>query len=109
MYAVIATGGKQYKVQPNDVFEIERIAGEAGSKVVFSEVLAVADEGQLHLGNPHVEGASVDAEIVGHLRGKKLIAFKMKRRKGYRKKIGHRQELTKVKILAINAPVKKTA
>ena len=101
MYAVISTGGKQYRVQSDDVIEIERLEGDAGSKVTFGEVLAIGGEGDLKLGNPTIKSASVEAEIVEHLRGKKLVAFKMKRRKGYRKKIGHRQELTKVKINSI--------
>ncbi|OGV34757.1 MAG: 50S ribosomal protein L21 [Lentisphaerae bacterium GWF2_45_14] len=102
MYAVIKTGGKQYKVQMDDVFEIERIEGEAGSKVNFSEVLAIADEGQIQTGTPFVPNTSVDAEIVTHLRGEKIRVFKMKKRKGYRKRKGHRQELTQIRISAIN-------
>jgi len=100
MYAVISTGGKQYKVQNNDVIEIERITGDAGAKITISDVLAVGGEGDLKLG-ASIKGASVEAEIVEHFRGKKLIAFKMKKRKGFRKKIGHRQELTKIKINSI--------
>ena len=84
MYAVIATGGKQLKVQEQDVVAVERLEGEVGAKVTFTEVLA-----------------KVEAEIVEQFRGPKLIAFKMKRRKGCRKRKGHRQELTQVKILSI--------
>ena len=102
MYAVIKTGGKQYKVQKDDVLEIERIEGEAGSKVNFTEVLAIADEGKIETGSPLVPNSSVDAEIVSHLRGDKLRVFKMKKRKGYRKLKGHRQELTQIRISAIN-------
>ncbi|MCP3967729.1 MAG: 50S ribosomal protein L21 [Lentisphaerae bacterium] len=104
MYAIVKTGGKQYKVKPDDVVEIERIEGEAGSKIVFEEVLAVGEENDsLNIGTPIVEGAKVEAEIVEQFRGPKLIAFKMKKRKGYRRKKGHRQELTRVKIAAVNA------
>jgi large subunit ribosomal protein L21 len=101
MYAVIATGGKQFKVQEQDIVTMERIEGEAGAKVTFGEVLAVGEGADLKVGTPFVADAKVEGEIVEQLRGPKLIAFKMKRRKGYRKRKGHRQELTKVKITAI--------
>ena len=101
MYAVIATGGKQFKVQEQDIVTMERIEGEAGAKVSFTEVLAVGEGANLKMGSPLVEGAKVEGEIVEQLRGPKLIAFKMKRRKGYRRRKGHRQELTKVKITSI--------
>ena len=87
MYAIISTGGKQLKVTNDEVVAVERLAGNAGANVNF--------------GTPVVEGAKVEAEIVEHLRGPKLIAFKIKRRKGYRLRKGHRQELTKVKILSV--------
>ena len=104
MYAIMATGGKQYKVKVDDVIEIERIPGEAGEKITFDEVLAIGEEGgELKVGTPKLENAVVEAEFVNQFRGPKLIAFKMKKRKGYRKKKGHRQELTSVKISAINA------
>ncbi len=101
MYAVIATGGKQYKVQEQDVLAVERLAGEAGAKVEFTEILAIGEGADIKTGTPTVEGAKVQAEIVEQFRGPKLIAFKMKRRKGNRKRKGHRQELTKVRILSI--------
>lgn len=101
MYAVIATGGKQFKVQEQDIVTMERIEGETGAKVTFGEVLAVGEGADLKVGSPFVADAKVEGEIVEQLRGPKLIAFKMKRRKGYRKRKGHRQELTKVKITAI--------
>ena len=101
MYAVIATGGKQFKVQEQDIVTMERIEGEAGAKVTFGEVLAVGEGAELKVGTPFVADAKVEGEIVEQLRGPKLIAFKMKRRKGSRKRKGHRQELTKVKITAI--------
>ena len=101
-YAVIETGGKQYRVQQGDVFDVELLAQEAGASVEF-EVLAVSDGEALTVGTPVVEGAKVTASVVGNLRGKKIVSFKKKRRKGYRRKIGHRQELTKIKIEAITA------
>ena len=104
MYAIIVTGSKQYKVKADDLFDIERIEGEEGKEVVFDKVLAVGEEGgKLNVGAPVVEGVTVKAQIVEQFRGKKIIAFKMKRRKGYRKTKGHRQELTRVRIVAINA------
>lgn len=101
MYAIIATGGKQIKVREQDVVAVEHIAGEAGAKVCFTEILAKGEGADLQVGSPVVEGAKVEAEIVEQFRGPKLIAFKMKRRKGCRKRKGHRQELTKVRILSI--------
>ena len=101
MYAVIATGGKQFKVQEKDVVAVERLAGEIGTKVTFSQVLAMGERAEIKVGTPVIEGAKVEAEIIDQFRGPKLIAFKMKRRKGYRKRKGHRQELTKVRILSI--------
>jgi len=103
MYAVIATGGKQYRVQKNDVIDIERVDGEKGKKVTFDEVLLIGEGAEIECGNPLVKSATVSAEIVEQFRGKKLTVFKMKRRKGYRKKHGHRQELTKVKIADISS------
>ncbi len=101
MYAVIASGGKQLKVQEQDIVTVERLEGEAGAKVAFSEVLAIGEGADLKVGTPTVAGAKVEAEIVEQLRGPKLITFKIKRRKGERKRKGHRQELTKVKITSI--------
>jgi len=103
MYAVIATGGKQYRVQKDDVIDIERVEGEVGSKLTFDEVLLVGEGAKIECGTPLLKSAKVKAEIVDQFRGKKLTVFKMKRRKGYRKKHGHRQELTKIKIGTISA------
>jgi large subunit ribosomal protein L21 len=103
MYAVIATGGKQYKVQQDDIIDIERISGDVGGKITFSEILMLGEGEKLEIGSPMLDGKSVEAEIVDQYRGPKLTVFKMKKRKGYRRKKGHRQELTKVKIAAINA------
>ena len=102
MYAVIATGGKQYRVQKDDVIDIERVNGDVGGKVTFDEVLLVGEGAKIELGSPLLKSAKVSAEIVDQYRGKKLTVFKMKRRKGYRRKHGHRQELTKVKISTIS-------
>ena len=101
MYAIISTGDKQLKVANDEVVAVERLAGNAGDKVTFDQVLAIGEGSSLKLGTPVVEGAKVEAEIVEHFRGPKLIVFKMKRRKGYRLHKGHRQELTKVKILSV--------
>ena len=101
MYAVIRTGGKQYKVAPQDVLQIEKIEGAAGDAVSFSDVLMVAGEGGPTFGAPVVSGAVVSAEVVEQGRGPKVIIFKKKRRQNYRRKRGHRQELTTVRILEI--------
>jgi large subunit ribosomal protein L21 len=101
VYAVIQTGGKQYRVQANDTLDIELIEGEAGTTTVITDVLAISNGSELVIGAPTVAGASVTAEIVDQHRGRKVVAFKKNRRKGYHKKIGHRQELTKVRITEI--------
>ncbi len=103
MYAVIATGGKQYRVNVGDEIFIEKIDGEAGDSVKFDEVLAVSDESGLRLGTPTLDGASVEAEIVKQGKGKKVIVFKYKAKKGYRRKNGHRQPYTRVRIASIQA------
>ena len=105
MYAVVETGGKQYRVAPGDTLEIERLeAAEPGKPLVLDRVLLVAKEGgQFAVGTPTVANASIIADVVEHLRGKKTVSFKMKRRKGYHKTIGHRQELTRIKITEIKA------
>ena len=103
MYAVLETGSKQYRVAAGDTLEIERLETEAGKPVTFDRVLLVNRDGKLAVGTPTVSGASIEAEVVAHKRGEHKLTFKMKRRKGYHKTIGHRQELTVVKITAINA------
>ena len=100
-YAVIQTGGKQYRVQKGDVFDIEKLEANAGDALEITSVLAVSDGSSLKCGNPEIEGASVTLEVVDQFRGKKLVAFKKKRRKGYKRKIGHRQSLTKVKVIDV--------
>ena len=103
MYAVLETGSKQYRVAAGDTLEIERLAVEAGQPFTFERVLLVNSDGKVAVGAPTVNGASVLADVVAHKRGEKKLTFKMKRRKGYHKTIGHRQELTVVKIKEINA------
>lgn len=103
MYAVLETGSKQYRVTAGDTLEIDRLAVEAGQTFTFDRVLLVNNEGAVNVGAPTVAGATIVADVVEHKRGKKVVAFKMKRRKGFHKKIGHRQELTVVKIKEINA------
>jgi large subunit ribosomal protein L21 len=101
MYAVIKTGGKQYRVAPEDVIEIEKLAGEPGARVEFAEVLMLGGEGEAKVGTPLVAGAVVAGEVVRQARGEKVIVFKKKRRHNYRRKKGHRQELTTVRITEI--------
>lgn len=101
MYAVLETGAKQYRVAAGDTVEIERLTVEAGQPVTFDRVLLVNNEGKVSVGTPTVPQATVLADVVEHIRGPKVVAFKLKRRKGYRRKVGHRQELTVVKIKEI--------
>jgi large subunit ribosomal protein L21 len=102
MYAVLETGGKQYRVVAGDTLKIERLAVEPGQSFTFDRVLLVNNDGNLSVGAPTVNAASVVADVVEHIRGEKKIAFKMRRRKGYHRTVGHRQELTVVKIKEIN-------
>ena len=101
MYAVMETGGKQYRVAPGDRLEIERLAVEAGQPFTFDRVLLLSIDGRVTVGSPTVPKASVVVDVVEHKRGSKVVTFKMKRRKGYHKTIGHRQELTVVKVKEI--------
>ena len=101
MYAVLETGSKQYRVSAGDTLQIERLTVEAGQPVTFDRVLLVNNDGKVSVGSPTVASATVVADVVEHIRGEKKIAYKMKRRKGFRKTIGHRQELTVVKIKEI--------
>jgi large subunit ribosomal protein L21 len=100
-YAVIKTGGKQYRVQQGDKFDIERLAAEVDSEIQFSEVLLVGEGDAVRVGAPTVDGASVTAKVLGQVRGPKEVAFKFKRRKGYHKTKGYRRALTKVEITSI--------
>jgi large subunit ribosomal protein L21 len=102
MFAVIKTGGKQYRVAADDVITVATLAGEPGGAVTFDEVLMVSGDG-VQVGAPTVAGATVAATLVEHTRGPKVIAFKKRRRKNSRRKRGHRQDLTVVRITAINA------
>lgn len=106
MYAVIETGGKQYRVQEGDVVTIEKLNVEAGDKVTFDKVLVLAEEGNLKVGAPYVEGAAVTGEVVENGKGKKVIIFKYKAKKDYRKKQGHRQPYTMVKIESLGGAQK---
>lgn len=101
MYAVLETGSKQYRVQAGETLDVERLEAEAGQTFTFDRVLLVNNEGKISVGSPTVANAAVLADVVEHIRGPKTVAFKMKRRKGYHKTIGHRQELTKVRIKEI--------
>lgn len=103
MYAIIVTGGKQYKVQEGDVVFIEKLAAEEGAAVTFDQVLAVSKDGQVSFGAPILTSASVNAKVLSHGKGEKIIVFKYKAKKNYRNKQGHRQPYTKVQIEKINA------
>lgn len=100
-YAVIASGGKQYLVQANDTLKVERLEVEVGAKVTLSPVLAVNAGDKLVVGSPDVAGVTVTSTVVKHERGPKVVSYKKKRRKGYHRKVGHRQELTVLKIDSI--------
>lgn len=103
MYAIVKTGGKQYKVSPGDTIQVEKLEGASGSKVEFNDVLMVADEStsSIQIGKPLLANIKVSGEIIDQTKGDKVIIFKYKRRKGHRKKTGHRQPLTRVKIKEI--------
>lgn len=101
MYAVLETGGKQYRVAPGETLEVDRLEAEAGKPVTLDRVLFVSDDDRLSIGAPTVANAAVVADVIEHFRGDKKIAFKMKRRKGYHRTVGHRQEMTRIKISEI--------
>ena len=103
MYAVVATGGKQYRVEEGDVLRIEKVAGNVGDEVALDQVLMVGGGEDVRIGQPVVEGACVKASIVEQRKNKKVLVFKYKRRKRYRRKQGHRQPYTAIKISAIEA------
>ncbi len=102
MYAVIRTGGKQYRVAQGDTLRVEKLAGDVGASITFEEVLMLGGE-KVAVGKPLVAGAKVEAQITAQDRAKKIIVFKMRRRKNYRRKNGHRQPYTEVKITGISA------
>ena len=101
MYAILATGGKQYKVAEGDIITIEKLGAQAGEKVTFDQVLAIGGE-ELKVGTPTVAGATVTASVIGDGKAKKVIVYKYKRKSGYHKKNGHRQQYTALKIEKIN-------
>src|SRR5271154_5810352 len=103
MFAVVKTGGKQYKVAQGDVIQVEKLPGEANNKVTLGEVLMLCDNGKVTFGAPFVSGANVSAEVVEQTRTGKLIVFKKKRRQNYRRKKHHRQDYTVLKITGIKA------
>jgi len=107
MYAVIETGGKQYRVQPGDFLQIEKLDGDIGSSIQFDQVLffskANPDQAHVVLGKPFIQGASVQAEVVGQGRGDKILIIKMKRRKQYRRTQGHRQDYTQVLVTSVDS------
>lgn len=103
MYAVIKTGGKQHKVSQGDEISIEKISGSKGETVVFDEVLMISSGDDVKIGTPFLEGARVEGEIIDQTKAGKINVFKMKRRKGFKKKTGHRQKLTRMKIKEISS------
>ena len=109
MYAIIEACGKQYKVVEGDVVFFEKLDTEAGKKVTFDNVILVSDEKGVQVGNPYVKGVKVEGKVVSHGKGKKIIVFKMKAKKNYRRKQGHRQPYTKVEITSIKSTARKTA
>jgi large subunit ribosomal protein L21 len=113
MYAVIKTGGKQYRVAPSDVIEVEKLAGAAGDSIAFAEVLMVGGDSGVTVGGPVVSGATVAGEIVGQTRGDRILVFKKRRRQNSKRSRGHRQDLTMVRITEIltdgQAPTAKSA
>ena len=107
MYAVIEACGKQYKVTKGDVVFFEKLDVEEGKKVTFDKVVLLSDEGKVEVGAPYVKGIKVEGKVVSHGKGKKIIVFKYKAKKNYRRKQGHRQPYTKVEITAIKLPTAK--
>ena len=107
MYAVIEACGKQYKVTKGDVVFFEKLDAEEGKKVTFDKVVLLSDEGKVEVGAPYVKGIKVEGKVVSHGKGKKIIVFRYKAKKNYRRKQGHRQPYTKVEITAIKLPTAK--
>ena len=102
-YAVIRSGGKQYRVHPGETIRLEKLPGEPGAACVFTDVLLTSSDGGLKVGTPLLDGIRVTGEIVRHEQGKKILVFKKKRRKNYRRRQGHRQQLTIVRVTGIEA------
>ena len=109
MYAIIESCGKQYKVEEKMVVFFEKLDAEEGKKVTFDKVVLVSNDGKVQIGSPYVKGVKVEGKVVAHGKGKKIIVFKMKPKKNYRRKQGHRQPYTKVEITSIKTATKKTA
>ena len=107
MYAIIESCGRQYKVAEGDVVFFEKLDAEEGKKVTFDNVVMVSEEGKVQIGNPYVKGVKVEGKVISHGKGKKIIVFKMKAKKNYRRKQGHRQPYTKVEITSIKTAAKK--
>ncbi len=103
MYAIIRTGGKQYRVAVGDVIEVEKLAQKDGKEVSFGEVLAVGEGDEVEFGRPLVAKAKVTGEVLGQIKGEKVLVFKHKKRKNYRRTVGHRQLLTRIRIKSITA------
>ena len=103
MYAIVNINGIQTKVTPDEVLDVARLGGEPGAKVTFDQVLLVSDGDKIMLGQPYVKGASLTAEVVEHHRGEKIRIFKFKRRREYRRRRGYRDELTRIRVTAIEA------
>ena len=109
MYAIIESCGKQYKVAKGDVVFFEKLDTEVNKKCTFDKVILVSEEGKIQVGNPYVKGVKVEGKVISHGKGKKIIVYKMKPKKNYRRKQGHRQPYTKVEITEIKLSTSKTA
>jgi len=107
MYAIVEIAGQQFKVEKNDEIFVHQLEGEAGTKVEFHDILLLDHDGKISIGKPHLEGSKITGKIIGHVRGDKVVVFKKKRRKGYQKESGHRQDFSKV--LIENISVKGTS
>ena len=109
MYAIIESCGKQYKVAEGDVVFFEKLDAEEGKKVTFDKVVLVSEDGKVEVGSPYVKGVKVEGKVVAHGKHKKIVVYKYKAKKNYRRKQGHRQPYTKVEITSIKLAAKKTA
>ncbi len=107
MYAIIEACGKQYKVTKGDVVFFEKLDAEEGKKITFDKVILVSDDKKIEVGNPYVKGIKVEGKVIAHGKGKKIVVFKYKPKKNYKRKQGHRQPYTKVEITAIKLPTEK--
>ncbi len=109
MYAIIDTGGKQYRASPGDILKVEKLKSKVGDEIVFDRVLFASDGDEIHIGRPILDNAKVIGKIIRHGKGRKIIVFKYKRRKNYKRKKGHRQLFTEVKIEKIELGAKEVA